>query len=75
MQEFGLINHLDGRTTLPYWSEAPCNSLRASEGSFFPPRHYTKSDFIHIYDKDLCRIFPFQYRGPASKHGKYIIFT
>lgn len=71
MQEFGLITKVNGRETLPFWSEAPCNALSASEGSFFPPREFTKSNIVNLYDKDLCRIFPMQYRGPVTKHGKY----
>lgn len=73
MQEFGLITKLNGKETLPFWPEAPCNELKASEGSFFPPRSLTNSDVVHLYDKDLCRIFPFEYRRPVTKHGKYNI--
>ncbi|EFN79837.1 Scavenger receptor class B member 1 [Harpegnathos saltator] len=67
MKNFGLLNQLNGLDHLPYWSQAPCNSIRASEGSFFPPRDVTGSDFVYIYDKDLCRILPMQYRGPVEK--------
>ncbi|XP_056647456.1 scavenger receptor class B member 1 [Diorhabda sublineata] len=69
MHEFGLINKLNGKDTLPYWPEAPCNKLKSSEGSFFPPRYFTNEDFVYIYDKDVCRIFPLQYRESISKHG------
>lgn len=33
MKEFGLINRLNGLDRLPYWADAPCNSIRASEGN------------------------------------------
>ncbi|VEN62054.1 unnamed protein product [Callosobruchus maculatus] len=69
MHEFGYIAKLNGKDTLPYWKNAPCNALRASEGSFFPPRYFTNQDMVHIYDKDLCRILPMQYRKSVSKHG------
>ncbi|XP_030749243.1 scavenger receptor class B member 1-like [Sitophilus oryzae] len=69
MQEFGLLANLNGKETLPYWDEAPCNDLTASEGSFFPPRYFTKRDVVYLYDKDLCRTFPFQYRESGEKHG------
>ena len=99
MKDFGLINKLNGLDNLPYWPEAPCNSIRASEGtklffslvfsllfvvigkneawrnnflfsgSFFPPRDRTKDDMIHVWDKDLCRVMPLQYRGSAEKTG------
>ncbi|XP_030753004.1 lysosome membrane protein 2-like [Sitophilus oryzae] len=68
MQEFGLLANLNGKETLPYWDEAPCNDLTASEGSFFPPRYFTKRDVVYLYDKDLCRTFPFQYRESGEKH-------
>ncbi|XP_015836616.1 scavenger receptor class B member 1 isoform X2 [Tribolium castaneum] len=69
MQNFGYLEKLNGVDKLPYWQESPCNIIRASEGSFFPPRYYTKSDVVNIYDKDLCRTMPLQYRGPVTKHG------
>ncbi|XP_043285860.1 scavenger receptor class B member 1 [Venturia canescens] len=69
MKDFGMINRLNGLESLPYWSEEPCNSIRASEGSFFPPRDKTGDDIIHVWDKDLCRTLPLQYRGPVEKTG------
>ncbi|XP_029672759.1 scavenger receptor class B member 1 [Formica exsecta] len=69
MKEFGLINRLNGLDHLPYWPTAPCNSITASEGSFFPPRDQTGADIIHVWDKDLCRTLPLQYRGPVEKTG------
>ncbi|KAK4878226.1 hypothetical protein RN001_010732 [Aquatica leii] len=69
MDKFGLLDKLNGKNELPYWSERPCTDIAASEGSFFPPRDVTKSDIVHIYDKDLCRILPLQYRRPAMKQG------
>ncbi|XP_017886881.1 scavenger receptor class B member 1 [Ceratina calcarata] len=69
MREFGLINRLNGLDRLQYWPNAPCNSIRASEGSFFPPRDQTGADIIHVWDKDLCRTLPLKYRGPTEKSG------
>ncbi|XP_017792613.1 PREDICTED: scavenger receptor class B member 1 [Habropoda laboriosa] len=69
MKDFGLLNRLNGLNHLPYWSDAPCNSIRASEGSFFPPRDKTGADVIHVWDKDLCRTLPLKYRGPTEKSG------
>ncbi|CAB0029481.1 unnamed protein product [Trichogramma brassicae] len=69
MKEFGLINRLNGLDRLPYWPDAPCNSIRASEGSFFPPRDKTNEDIVNVWDKDLCRVLPLKYRGPSSKTG------
>lgn len=38
-------------------------------GSFFPPRDKTGADIVHVWDKDLCRVLPLQYRGPVEKMG------
>ncbi|KAE8747118.1 hypothetical protein FOCC_FOCC006116 [Frankliniella occidentalis] len=65
----GLLDRLNGLDHLPFWSEPPCNSIKASEGSFFPPRDITHEDIVAIYDKDLCRAFPLQYRGLVDKEG------
>lgn len=76
MKEFGLINRLNGLDHLPYWPEPPCSSITASEGSFFPPRDKTGSDFVHVWDKDICRVLPLQYRGPANTNNiKSDLFT
>ncbi|KAL3270637.1 hypothetical protein HHI36_021168 [Cryptolaemus montrouzieri] len=69
MEKFGLLDKLNGKNHLPYWESEPCNSITASEGSFFPPRHFTKADVVYLYDKDICRILPFEYKGPSPKHG------
>ncbi|PNF27495.1 hypothetical protein B7P43_G04284 [Cryptotermes secundus] len=69
MEEFGYMDKLNGLDHLPYWPDSPCNNIRASEGSFFPPRKYTHSDVVHVYDKDLCRIIPLHFRGMTTKNG------
>ncbi|XP_051154988.1 scavenger receptor class B member 1 [Leptopilina boulardi] len=69
MKDFGLLNRLNGMDRLPYWDDPPCNSIRASEGSFFPPRDVTGENIVHVWDKDLCRILPIEYRGPSDKDG------
>lgn len=69
MENFGIMERLNGRDKLPYWPDSPCNNLRGSEGSFFPPRYFTKQDFLYVYDRDLCRILPMQYKETTSKHG------
>lgn len=69
MHQFGVMDKLNGLDHLPYWDSAPCNSIAASEGSFFPPRAFTNSDVVHVYDKDLCRIWPLRYRHDTEKNG------
>lgn len=69
MERFGYIDKINGMDHLPHWKDSPCNDIRASEGSFFPPRSITKSDLVYVYDKDLCRILPLQYRKDIYKDG------
>lgn len=38
-------------------------------GSLFPPRDVTKSDVVHVYDKDLCRVWPLRYRTEVTENG------
>lgn len=70
MEKFGYLDRLNGMETLPYWKDPPCNNIAASEGSFFPPRAYTNSNIVYVYDKDLCRIMPLEYVRPVVKDGK-----
>lgn len=72
MDKFGYLDKLNGKDELPYWPDKPCNDIHASEGSFFPPRDFTKSDMVYVYDKDLCRTLPLQYREPTTKHGTFL---
>lgn len=67
--KYGYYDRINGMETLPFWPSAPCNSIQASEGSLFPPRDITKSDTVFIYDKDVCRTLPFQYRQPVIQNG------
>ncbi|KRT83428.1 hypothetical protein AMK59_4603, partial [Oryctes borbonicus] len=72
MEDFGYLDNVNGMTKLPYWKESPCNDLaKASEGSFFPPKYFTKGkqEIYHLYDKDVCRLIPLQYRKSETKHG------
>ncbi|KAJ2943282.1 hypothetical protein O0L34_g12088 [Tuta absoluta] len=69
MDRFGYLDKVDGMDHLRHWKHRPCNDIRASEGSFFPPRETTGEDIVHIYDKDLCRILPLQYRHDVYKDG------
>jgi len=46
MKEFGLLNRLNGMDKLPYWSDAPCNSIRASEGWCYT---FNRQDDLETY--------------------------
>lgn len=74
MDKFGYLDRVNGFDHLPYWSDEPCTNIVASEGSFFPPRLFTNSNVVYIYDKDLCRVLPLQYVRPVEKDGMLLIF-
>lgn len=69
MDKFGYLDQLNGMGQLPFWSEEPCTNITASEGSFFPPREYTETNMRYVYDKDLCRIIPLEFREAVYKDG------
>jgi len=69
MQEFGLMENINGFDKLPFWNDPPCSMINGSEGSFFPPRYFTKQDLVHLYDKDICRILPLKYKHTETKQG------
>lgn len=69
MQDFGLMTRLNGLDHFPQWRSAPCNDIRGSEGSVFPPPEITKKDVIRIFDKDICRILPLKFQHKTSKDG------
>lgn len=59
--KFGLIDNVNGRSTLPHWTTDECNEMQASDGSIFPP-HITKNTTLYIFDKDLCRRLPLKFQ-------------
>lgn len=69
MDKFGYLEQLNGMDQLPFWDTEPCTNITASEGSFFPPREFTKSDMRYVYDKDLCRIIPLEFIRTVYKDG------
>lgn len=69
MEKFGYLDQLNGMDHLPFWDSEPCTNISASEGSFFPPREFTDSDIRYVYDKDLCRIIPLEFKAPVYKDG------
>lgn len=69
MEKFGYLDQLNGMDQLPFWDSEPCTNISASEGSFFPPREYTKDELRYVYDKDLCRIIPLEFRNTVYKDG------
>lgn len=69
MEKFGYLDQLNGMDHLPFWDSEPCTNISASEGSFFPPREFTESNMRYVYDKDLCRIIPLEYRAQVYKDG------
>lgn len=73
MEKFGYLDQLNGMDNLPFWDDEPCTNITASEGSFFPPREYTNDDMRYVYDKDLCRIIPLEFRNTVYKDGKKMI--
>lgn len=73
MEKFGYLDQLNGMNQLPFWDSEPCTNITASEGSFFPPREYTNDDMRYVYDKDLCRIIPLEFRSTVYKDGKFTL--
>lgn len=74
MDNFGYYDRINGADTLPFWPAAPCNSIKASEGSLFPPRDVTGLDTVFVYDKDVCRTLPFTYKRPVIQNGMWEAF-
>lgn len=69
MDKFGYLDRLNGLNHLPFWDREPCTNITASEGSFFPPREFTNNDRRYVYDKDLCRIIPLDFKESVYKDG------
>lgn len=53
---------------MPHWTKPECNAINGSDGSIFPP-HIARTDTIHVYDKDLCRMLPLTFEKEVLTNG------
>ncbi|GBP81656.1 Protein peste [Eumeta japonica] len=68
LQYLGYINTLGSFSFLPQWTRPPCTDIRTSEGFLFPPRDYTKSDTVRLYDEHVCRVIPLEYKEDTDTY-------
>ncbi|KPI96407.1 Lysosome membrane protein 2 [Papilio xuthus] len=59
--KMNIIQELDGREFLPYWSSRECNSIEASDGTIFPPSMLDRNKTLYVLYTNLCRRLPFVY--------------
>lgn len=69
--KFGIIDKFNGNSQLAHWTKPECNRLNGSDGSIFPP-HIAKTDMIHVYDKDLCRLLPLSFEKEVSTNNNVL---
>ncbi|XP_066906786.1 scavenger receptor class B member 1 isoform X1 [Halyomorpha halys] len=66
--KYGLVDRFNGMSHLPHWKSEECNRLAGSDGSIFPP-HITKNTTLYVFDKDLCRLLPLQFKKEVNTPG------
>ncbi|CAH0699558.1 unnamed protein product [Spodoptera exigua] len=59
--KMNIIEQFDGKDHLTFWGSPECNSIKASDGSIFPPSQLDKATTLHVFYPNLCRRLPFQY--------------
>ncbi|XP_022824197.1 scavenger receptor class B member 1-like [Spodoptera litura] len=59
--KMNIIEQFDGNDHLTFWGSPECNSIKASDGSIFPPSQLDKTTTLHVFYPNLCRRLPFQY--------------
>ena len=64
----------DNKTHLSVWydgeddSERTCNKIHGTDGSLFPP-HVKENQILHIFNKDICRSLPMEYKETVQHFG------
>ncbi|KAG7295515.1 hypothetical protein JYU34_021724 [Plutella xylostella] len=61
VDKMNIIERLDGKPSLSYWSNRECNSIEGSDGSMFPPSLLDRRRQLNVFFPKLCRRVPFQY--------------
>lgn len=69
--QFGIIDKYNGNSQLGHWSKPECNRINGSDGSIFPP-HIQRTDMIHVYDKDLCRLLPLSFEKEVTTNNNVL---
>ena len=66
----------DNKTHLSAWyddkeaagDEKTCNRIHGTDGSLFPP-HVKENQIFHIFNKDICRSLPIEYKETVQHFG------
>ena len=73
--DLGSIVKYDNKTHLSTWydseeeaGEKTCNRIHGTDGSLFPP-YVKENQIFHIFNKDLCRSLPIEYKETVQHFG------
>jgi len=74
--DLGSIVKYDNKTHLSAWyddkeaagDEKTCNRIHGTDGSLFPP-HVKENQIFHIFNKDICRSLPIEYKETVQHFG------
>ena len=72
--DLGSIVKYDNKTHLSTWyddeeaGEKTCNRIHGTDGSLFPP-HVKEDQVFHIFNKDICRSLPIEYKETVQHFG------
>ncbi|KAK6621164.1 hypothetical protein RUM43_011470 [Polyplax serrata] len=61
----GEVMTVNGKKKLSFWRGRPCNSIRGTDGTVFPPDIKPEND-IWSFNMDLCRSLPAKYVGKTE---------
>jgi len=74
--DLGSIVKYDNKTHLSAWYDdkeaagdgKTCNRIHGTDGSLFPP-HVTENQIFYIFNKDICRSLPIEYKETVQHFG------
>lgn len=69
MDRLGLITRVGGRERLDAWGDTNCSRMDGSDGTMFPPKLVQNRSRLHIFNKDMCRRLPIEFRDEVEIRG------
>jgi len=66
MSRLGAIVRYNGDSNVTHWGSDECNQIEGSDGTQFPPPLVHPGARLTVYNRDLCRRLPFDFKSEGE---------
>ncbi|XP_066991108.2 lysosome membrane protein 2 isoform X2 [Anabrus simplex] len=69
IDRLGIITRVNGKNRLDAWGDTDCSRMDGSDGTMFPPRLVQRKERLHLFNKDMCRRLPLEFKKEVEIKG------